>query len=195
MRRRQMAGFAREAVTGRNRMVSGIAVIAALGGLLFGYDTGVISGAVLYIDKDLHGGTSAEQWYVGALLLGAVVGAIISGYLADQISRKWTKVAAGCIYIGAALWSAFAQSPGELIASRAVLGLAVGTASFVSPLYISEHTPPKLRGGTVSFNQLMITLGIMLAYVVDWAFKGADNNWRWMLGLGAVPGIALALGM
>ncbi|HWC35869.1 MAG TPA: sugar porter family MFS transporter [Mycobacteriales bacterium] len=190
-----MAGFAREAFSGRNRMVSGIAAIAALGGLLFGYDTGVISGAVLYIDKDLHGGKSAEQWYVGALLLGAVLGAIASGWLARRISRKWTKVASGCVYVGAALWSALAQSPGELIAARATLGLSVGTASFVSPLYISEHTPPKLRGGTVSFNQLMITSGILLAYIVDWAFKGVTNNWRWMLGLGAVPGIALAVGM
>jgi sugar porter (SP) family MFS transporter len=190
-----MAGFARSAVAGRNRFVSGIAVLAALGGLLFGYDTGVISGAQLFIGKDLHSGTTANEWYVGALLLGAVAGAILSGWLADWISRKWTKFCAGCVYVGAALWSALATSAGSLIAARAVLGLAVGTASFVAPLYISEHTPPKLRGGTVSFNQLMITLGIMLAYVADWGLKGVHDNWRWMLGLGAVPGLLLAIGM
>jgi sugar porter (SP) family MFS transporter len=124
-----------------------------------------------------------------------VAGALGSGYLADLISRKWTTFSAGIIYVGAALWSALAGSTGSLIAARAVLGLAVGTASFVAPLYISEHVPPKLRGGTVSFNQLMITSGIFIAYLVDYFFKDVANNWRWMLGLGALPGIALTVGM
>jgi sugar porter (SP) family MFS transporter len=190
-----MASFAKEAMTGRNRFVSGIALLAALGGLLFGFDTGVISGAQLFIGKDLHSSTNAESWFVGSLLLGAVVGALVSGYLADAISRKWTTFAAGIVYVGAALWSGLAMSTGSLIAARAVLGLAVGTASFVAPLYISEHVPPRLRGGTVSFNQLMITSGIFIAYLVDYFFKDVANNWRWMLALGALPGIALTIGM
>jgi sugar porter (SP) family MFS transporter len=190
-----MASFAKEAMTGRNRFVSGIALLAALGGLLFGFDTGVISGAQLFIGKDLHSSTNAQSWFVGALLLGAVTGALVAGYLADAISRKWTIFAAGVVYVIAALWSGLAQSTGSLIAARAVLGLAVGTASFVTPLYISEHVPPKLRGGTVSFNQLMITSGIFIAYLVDYFFKDVTNNWRWMLALGALPGIALTLGM
>jgi sugar porter (SP) family MFS transporter len=190
-----MASFAKEAMTGRNRFVSGIALLAALGGLLFGFDTGVISGAQLFIGKDLHSSTSAQSWFVGALLLGAVTGALVAGFLADLISRKWTIFAAGIVYVVAALWSGLAQSTGSLIAARAVLGLAVGTASFVTPLYISEHVPPKLRGGTVSFNQLMITSGIFIAYLVDYFFKDVANNWRWMLGLGALPGIVLTLGM
>jgi sugar porter (SP) family MFS transporter len=190
-----MASFATEAMTGRNRFVSGIALLAALGGLLFGFDTGVISGAQLFIGKDLHSSTSAQSWFVGALLLGAVTGALVAGFLADLISRKWTIFAAGVVYVVAALWSGLAQSTGSLIAARAVLGLAVGTASFVTPLYISEHVPPKLRGGTVSFNQLMITSGIFIAYLVDYFFKDVTNNWRWMLALGALPGIVLTLGM
>jgi sugar porter (SP) family MFS transporter len=190
-----MASFAKEAMTGRNRFVSGIALLAALGGLLFGFDTGVISGAQLFIGKDLHSSTSAQAWFVGALLLGAVTGAVVAGFLADLISRKWTIFAAGVVYTVAALWSGLAQSTGSLIAARAVLGLAVGTASFVTPLYISEHVPPKLRGGTVSFNQLMITSGIFIAYLVDYFFKDVTNNWRWMLALGALPGIVLTVGM
>jgi sugar porter (SP) family MFS transporter len=190
-----MASFATEAMTGRNRFVSGIALLAALGGLLFGFDTGVISGAQLFIGKDLHSSTSAQSWFVGALLLGAVTGALVAGFLADLISRKWTIFAAGVVYVIAALWSGLAQSTGSLIAARAFLGLAVGTASFVTPLYISEHVPAKLRGGTVSFNQLMITTGIFIAYLVDYFFKDVTNNWRWMLALGALPGIALTIGM
>jgi sugar porter (SP) family MFS transporter len=190
-----MASFTKEALSGRNRAVTGIAALAALAGLLFGFDTGVISGAQLFIGKDLHASTATQSWFVGALLLGAVVGAASGGYLADRLSRKWTIITAGVIYIGSALWSGLAQSSGSLIAARAVLGLAVGAASFVGPLYISEHVPPKLRGGTVSFNQLMITLGIMLAYIVDFLFKGVTDNWRWMLAMGALPGIALTIGM
>ena len=190
-----MPGFLATAVSGRNPFVLRISLIAAIGGFLFGYDTGVISGALLYIAPQLRAGTLAQSWIVACLLLGAVVGAVASGYLADRISRKWTKFAAGLVYTVAALGSAFAQSTGELIIARSVLGLAVGTASFVAPMYIAEHTPPRIRGGTVSFNQLMITSGILLAYVVDFALKGVHDNWRWMLGIGAVPGVALVIGM
>jgi sugar porter (SP) family MFS transporter len=182
-------------MSGRNPFVLRISLIAAIGGFLFGYDTGVISGALLYITPELHAGTLAQSWIVGSLLLGAIVGACLAGYLADQISRKWTKFAAGLVYTVAALGSAFAQNTTELIIARGVLGLAVGTASFVAPMYIAEQTPPRIRGGTVSFNQLMITSGILLAYIADFGLKGVAGNWRWMLGLGAVPGIALVVGM
>jgi MFS family permease len=151
--------------------------------------------SVLYIAPDLHAGTLGRQWIVGSLLLGAVVGAVASGYTADRFSRKWTKFGSGCIYVVAALASAFALNLGWLIGARFVLGLAVGTASFVAPMYISERTPPRIRGGTVSFNQLMVTSGILVAYLINYAFSGVADNWRWMLGLGALPGLALAIGM
>jgi sugar porter (SP) family MFS transporter len=190
-----VAGFVSTAMKGRNPFVLRIAAVAALGGFLFGYDTGVISGALLYIKKDLHAGTTAQQWVVASLLLGAIAGAALSGYLADRISRRWTKALSGGIYVLAAVGSALSQNVGELITARFVLGLSVGTASFVSPMYIAEQTPPKIRGGVVSFNQLMVVSGIMLAYIADWALKGVTYNWRWMLGLGAVPGVALFAGM
>ena len=187
--------FLKEALSGRNRFVLRLALVAALGGFLFGYDTGVISGALPFIGKDLGGGEFNEQAFVGSLLIGAVVGAILSGFSADAISRRRTKIISGCIYVIGALASAFSQTAPELIAARFVLGISVGTASFVSPMYISELAPKRIRGGVTSFNQLMIVSGIMAAYLVNWALKDATDNWRWMLGLGALPGLALAIGM
>src|SRR6185312_877295 len=178
-----------------NGMLVRISIIAAIGGLLFGFDTGVISGALLYLKKDLHANSVAQEWIVSVLLLGAILGAIISGYLADKLSRKWTKVISGCIYVIGALGCAFAVSVPMLIVFRFVLGLSVGTASFVAPLYISEVSPPRVRGGLVSFNQLAITSGILLAYLVNFAFSGVPDGWRWMLGVGMIPGAALAVGM
>ena len=98
------------------------------------------------------------------------------------------------VYVVGALGSALSQTSTELIVARFVLGVAVGTASFVAPMYISELAPKKIRGGVTSFNQLMVVSGILAAYIVDWALKDVTNNWRWMLGLGALPGIALAVG-
>src|SRR6185437_4606626 len=172
-----------------------LAAGAALGGFLFGYDTGVISGVLLFIKPAFHASALQQQGIIGSLLIGAVVGATASGYLAEAMSRKWTKVLSGCIYVAAALWSAFASGTTELIAARFVLGLSVGTASFVAPMYIAEVAPRRIRGGLVSFNQLMIVTGILIAYIVDFLFKGVSDNWRWMLGLGAIPGVALAVGM
>jgi sugar porter (SP) family MFS transporter len=188
-----MPSYVREA--SRNPFVLKISLLAALGGLLFGYDTGVISGALLYIKKDLHAGDLAQSWIVAGLLVGAVAGALIGGRLADLISRRWTLLIAGVVYVGAALAASASQSSGQLVAARMVLGLAVGSASAVVPLYIAEHTPPKIRGGTVSYNQLMITIGILVAYLVDFALRDTGSGWRWMLALGAVPGIFLVIGM
>jgi sugar porter (SP) family MFS transporter len=178
-----------------NGFVVGVAAVAAVGGLLFGYDTGVISGALLFIQNDLHASAFDQSAIVGSLLLGAMAGAIAAGYLATRIGRRPTMVISGCIFAGAALWSAIAPDVWTLISARFVLGLSVGTAAFVAPMYIGELVPPKIRGGLVSFNQLMVTIGILVAYIVDFALKGFSNNWRWMLALGAIPGILLAVGM
>lgn len=178
-----------------NGLLVRISVIAAVGGLLFGYDTGVISGALLYIKKDLHAGSFEQQAIVAVLLLGAMLGAFLSGHLADRISRKWTKVASGTIYVVGALGCALSVNAEMLIGFRFLLGISVGTASFVSPLYISEVSPPRVRGGLVSFNQLAIVSGILLAYVVNFAFRDFNEEWRWMLGVAALPGAALAIGM
>jgi sugar porter (SP) family MFS transporter len=190
-----MSGFVREVRATGNGLLVRVSMIAAIGGLLFGYDTGVISGALLYIKKDLHAGTFEQQAIVAVLLLGAMVGALISGYLADRVSRKWTKVISGAVYVVGAIGCALSVNAGMLIGFRFLLGLSVGTASFVSPLYISEVSPPRVRGGLVSFNQLAIVSGILLAYIVNFAFKDFTEEWRWMLGVAAIPGAALAVGM
>jgi sugar porter (SP) family MFS transporter len=187
-------GFLREAI--RNRRLLGVASIAAIGGFLFGYDTGVIGGAMLFMQKDLGLKTHGQQQLtVAILLLGAIGGALIAGWLADRISRRRTKIISGSVYILGGLACAFSQSYAEILGSRFVLGLSVGTASFVSPMYISELVPKRIRGGVVSFNQLMVTLGICAAYIADWAFAPLPNNWRWMFGVTVIPGAALAIGM
>jgi sugar porter (SP) family MFS transporter len=187
-------GFVREAV--RNKRLLGVAIIAAIGGFLFGYDTGVIGGALLFMKKDLglhsHG---QQELTVAILLLGAIAGAAASGWLADRISRRRTKMISGTVYVIGALACAFSQNYWQILASRFWLGLAVGTASFVAPMYIAELVPPRIRGGVVSFNQLMVTLGILAAYIVDWGFSSFSNNWRWMFGIAVIPGAALTIGM
>jgi sugar porter (SP) family MFS transporter len=190
-----IGGFIHELRQGDSGLLIRVSAIAAIGGLLFGYDTGVISGALLFIKDDLHAGTSAQQWVVSSLLLGAILGAVASGYLADRISRRYTKVVSGSVYVIGALGCAFAVNVPMLIGFRFVLGLSVGTASFVAPLYIAEVAPPRLRGGLVSFNQLAITTGILISYLVNFALKGVEYNWRWMLGVAIIPGAALAIGM
>jgi sugar porter (SP) family MFS transporter len=187
-------GFVEEAI--RNRRLLGVAIIAAIGGFLFGYDTGVIGGAMLFMQKDLGLHTHGQQQLtVAILLLGAIAGAATSGWLADKISRRRTKMISGCVYVTGAVGCALAQSYWQILAGRFWLGLAVGTASFVSPMYIAELVPPPIRGGVVSFNQLMVTAGILVAYIVDWGFAPFSNNWRWMFALAVIPGAALAIGM
>jgi sugar porter (SP) family MFS transporter len=180
----------------QNRRLLGVALIAAIGGFLFGYDTGVIGGAMLFMQKDLnlhsHG---MQELTVAILLLGAIAGAFISGWLADKISRRRTKICSGTLYVIGGIACALSQNYPEILASRFVLGISVGTASFVSPMYISELVPKQIRGGVVSFNQLMVTSGILIAYIVDWAFAPLPNNWRWMFAVTVIPGAALAIGM
>ncbi|MGH2913505.1 MAG: sugar porter family MFS transporter [Solirubrobacteraceae bacterium] len=190
-----MPEFLTEIFTGENRFVLRISLLAALGGFLFGYDTGIVGGALPLIGKALHLDAGGKSWVTGSLLLGAVAGAVLSGYLADLLSRKWTKFVAGCIYTVAAIGSAFCPTLFLLGIARGVLGLAVGTASFVAPMYISEQSPKHLRGGMTALNQLAITFGIFIAYFVADAFAGTAHGWRWMFGLGAIPGIALAIAM
>ncbi|PRY20161.1 sugar porter family MFS transporter [Pseudosporangium ferrugineum] len=178
-----------------NGVVTRVAAIAAIGGFLFGYDTGVISGALLYIKRDFDASSFQQEAIVSVLLLGAAAGALLSGWLTDRIGRKWTKVISGSVYVIGALGCAFAVNAPMLIGARAVLGFAVGTASFVSPMYISEVAPPKARGGLTSFNQLAVTTGIAVAYLVNYFFKDVSGDWRWMLGIAVIPGAALAVGM
>ena len=168
--------------------------VCALGGLLFGFDTGIISGALLFIKKDLALSPFLQSAVVSAILVGAVVGAGSSGPLADRFGRKTMTIAAAAVFIVGALGSAFAPNVELLIAARVILGFAVCSSTIFVPLYIAELAPTEIRGTLTSLFQLAITLGIVVAYLVNYALAGAEA-WRWMLGLGAVPAIILLLGM
>jgi SP family galactose:H+ symporter-like MFS transporter len=171
-----------------------VAGIAALAGLLFGYDTGIISGAILFIRTDFALSATTEGLVVSAVLFGATFSSVLSGRLADRLGRRTVLLIASLFFIVGSLVGAFATSVVVLVISRFVLGLAIGVASFTAPLYISEIAPPNVRGRLVGLNQLAITLGILLSYVVDFSFA-KSRQWDWMIGLGAVPGLLLALGM
>lgn len=169
-------------------------VFGALGGLLFGYDTGVISGAILFIKKDFELSPFLEGAVVAVLLLGALVGAATAGPLADRIGRRRLLLVAAVIFAVGALGCAVAPGTGVLIAFRFVLGLAVGCAALTVPLYLAEIAPPEARGAIGSLNQLMVVLGILLAFVVN-AVLAPSEEWRLMLGLAVVPSVILFAGM
>jgi MFS family permease len=149
------------------------AAITALGGLLFGYDTGVISGALLFIGKDFHGLSSfQEELLTSILLIGAVVGALFAGKIADKIGRRPTVLGTAAIFGVGVLLAALSPGYGVLLVARVVIELAVGSASMVVPLYIGESAPPRIRGALVSFNQLAITSGILMSYLGAWVGNG-----------------------
>ena len=168
--------------------------IAALGGLLFGYDTGVISGAILFITKQFSLSSTMEEIVVSAVLIGAVAGASVGGALTDRFGRRGLIIVAGLIFIASSLGTALAPSVPLLIAARVVSGIAIGLASFLSPMYIAELVPARVRGALVAVNMLAITTGIVAAYLTDYALTG-NGGWRWMFGLGVVPAVWLTIGM
>jgi sugar porter (SP) family MFS transporter len=178
---------------GRHVAVS--AAITALGGLLFGYDTGVVSGALLFVKNDFGGLSNFQQELVTSLLLvGAVVGALLAGRVSDRIGRKFTVLITAVVFIVGVLLAAFTPTYPMLLVARIIIGLAVGSASMVVPLYIGEIVPPRVRGGLVSLNQLAITVGILGSYLIDYGLSGT-GNWRLMFGLAAIPAAALFIGM
>jgi SP family galactose:H+ symporter-like MFS transporter len=170
------------------------AAIAGLGGLLFGYDTGIIASALLFIKGDFALGSFAQGLVVAAVPIGAVGGAAIAGPAADTYGRRLMIMLSAVVFIIGALGSAAAPGLGVLVVARVVIGVAIGLASAAAPVYISEVAPPESRGRLVSFFQLAVTIGILVAYLVGLAFD-ASEGWRWMLGLGCVPALALAFGM
>jgi sugar porter (SP) family MFS transporter len=171
-----------------------VASVAALGGLLFGYDTGVISGAILFITKEFALPTRLQEFTISVVLVGCIAGAAVSGSIADRIGRRWTLFLAGVVFIAGALLSAFAPGEGVLLAARLIVGIGIGFSSVVAPLYISEVAPAGVRGALVSLYQFAITVGILGAYLIDYRLA-AGGDWRTMLGLAVVPSLVLVAGM
>ncbi|MGZ7107347.1 MAG: sugar porter family MFS transporter [Methanobacterium sp.] len=179
---------------GNNRFVIVAAVITAIGGLLFGYDTGVISGAILFIREAFALTTTSQEIVVSAVLIGAVIGASVSGVLADKYGRRIMIIVASIIFGAGAIFTALTPEVYSLIAGRIVVGIAIGMASFIAPLYIAEVAPYNIRGALVSLNQLAITVGIVVSYLVDFIFA-PSGGWRYMLGLAFIPSLILGVGM
>jgi SP family galactose:H+ symporter-like MFS transporter len=176
------------------RFVYVAAVFAGLGGLLFGYDTGVISGALLFLKNDFTLSSFALEVIVSGVLVGAAVGALVGGRLADLFGRRTLLIATALIFAAGAIVCAAATSVAILIVGRLIVGLGIGLSSGTVPVYISEVAPADARGWTVSLFQLSITVGILLAYIGDYAFA-AIQGWRWMFGLAVIPAAIFALGM
>ncbi len=171
-----------------------IAAVAALGGLLFGFDTGVIAGAMLFIVPDFHLGPGEQGLVVSAVTFGALFGALIGGISSDAIGRRWTNIVAGLSFVAGSILSALAPNVDALIASRVIIGAAIGLTSVAAPMYIAELSPARNRGKLVSLFQLAVTVGILLSYIVDRSLA-PQHAWRWMLGLASIPGALLVLGM
>jgi SP family galactose:H+ symporter-like MFS transporter len=174
-----------------------IAIISGISGMLFGYDTGVISGANELITAQFDLSHFMSGLVVSAVLIGAIIGAFLGGMLADRYGRRHMIIIAAIIFAGSAIATALSPNVIFLIIGRIIVGIAIGMASFIAPLYTSELAPPKIRGSLVSFNQLFITVGIVISYLVDYGLTLAFPNegWRYMFGLAAIPAIILLIAM
>ncbi|WBG89797.1 sugar porter family MFS transporter [Pantoea piersonii] len=175
-----------------------IAVVATLGGLLFGYDTGVISGALLFMGPELHLTPFTTGLVTSSLLFGAAFGALLSGHFAAAAGRKKIILVLAIIFAIGALGTSMAPDVEWMIFFRLVLGVAVGGAAATVPVYIAEIAPTNRRGQLVTLQELMIVSGQMLAYISNAGFNaawGGETTWRWMLAVATLPAVLLFFGM
>ncbi|GAA5162323.1 MULTISPECIES: sugar porter family MFS transporter [Amycolatopsis] len=176
-----------------------ITVIATFGGLLFGYDTGVINGALPYMRSDLGLTPFTEGLVTSSLLLGAALGAVAGGRLSDRRGRRRTILLLAVVFLAGTLGCTLAPATAVMVGSRFVLGLAVGGASVTVPTYLAEVSPAERRGRLVTQNELMIVTGQLLAFtfnaVIGNAFGESGGVWRWMLVLATLPAVVLWFGM
>ena len=148
-----------------------LAFVAALGGILFGYDTAVISGTTEFVKAQFGLSTGLEGWYVGCALIGSIAGVLVAGMLSDFLGRRLTMLIAALLFTVSAVGCAVCNGFPDLIAYRIIGGVGIGIVSIVSPIYISEVSPARVRGTMVSLYQLFITLGFLLAYLVNYLIK------------------------
>lgn len=169
-----------------------ISVVAALGGLLFGFDTAVISGTINFIQPYFGLSEAGLGWTVSSLLFGCIAGVFLAGKAGDHYGRKKVLMVAALLFFISAVGSASAHSLSFFLISRILGGIAVGVASILSPMYIAELAPAKYRGTLVSLNQLAIVIGILVAFFSNYLLiNTGENNWRWMLLVMAAPAVLL----
>lgn len=166
----------------------------ALGGLLFGYDTGVIAGAQIFIQEELKLNESQIGFVVSCVLIGAVIGAVLISPLADKYGRKKMMMVTAFIFFIGAIGCGLAPDVIVLNISRLFLGIAVGGASALVPMYLAELAPAKDRGRLTALNQLMIMTGMLIAYIANFVWQDSAIGWRLMLGFAAVPALILFIG-
>lgn len=172
------------------RMNMFVSISAAVAGLLFGLDIGVIAGALPFLTDHFSLTSRAQEWVVSSMMLGAALGALFNGWLSHRLGRKYSLLVGAILFIAGSLGSAFASSLEFLLFARVILGVAVGIASYTAPIYLSEMASENVRGKMISMYQLMVTLGIVLAFLSDTALS-YSGNWRAMLGVLALPAVAL----
>ena len=172
------------------------AAVAAIGGLLFGFDTAVINGAIVFLKAQFGLSDSQTEIAASSLLLGCVAGASLAGFTSDRFGRKRVLLAAAALFTASSLGSALPNNLTQFVVARVMGGLAIGIASTLSPLYIAEISPAKSRGLMVSLNQLAIVIGILLSYGVNYLLTGAgQSNWRWMFASAALPSICFLIAL
>lgn len=171
-----------------------IAAVAALGGLLFGFDTAIINGALVFLKKDFGLSDGQTELAASSILFGAVAGAALAGWLTDRYGRRRLLFGAAALFTVSALAAAVPRTLAEFVAARFAGGLAIGVASLLVPLYIAEIAPARIRGRLVTLNQLAIVTGILLAYVASYYLAGLGlGAWRWMFAAAAVPSLLFML--
>ena len=183
-----------------------MAVVAAIGGILFGYDTAVISGTTAIVKSQFALSDAGEGWYVGCALIGSICGVLVAGSLSDYLGRKLTMLISAALFSISAIGCAVCGSFDSLVAYRIIGGVGIGIVSIVSPIYISEVSPAKIRGTLVSLYQLAVTIGFLLAYMANWAIDANidpsvcgdvtlwqkimhTEAWRGMLGSETLPAL------
>ncbi|MBX6360585.1 MAG: sugar porter family MFS transporter [Acidobacterium ailaaui] len=177
------------------RYILTISFISALGGLLFGFDISVISGALPFITPYFHLSEWGKGFAVSSLYLGCMVGCLIAGTVSEHYGRKPSLILSAFLFAVSAIGVALSHQLFWFIAFRMIGGLGVGMASMLSPMYIAEIAPAKIRGRMVSINQLTIVIGILLTYYVNYQLLDHPYGWRWMFGCGLVPSILFLAGM
>jgi sugar porter (SP) family MFS transporter len=172
------------------------AAVAALGGLLFGFDTAVINGAIVFLKSQFRWSDSQTEIAASSLLLGCVAGASLAAFTSDRFGRKRVLLAAAALFTISSLGAALPNNLMQFVIARVIGGLAIGIASTLSPLYIAEISPAKNRGLMVSLNQLAIVVGILLSYSVNYLLTGAGPaNWRWMFASAALPSLCFLIAL
>ena len=185
-----MSDGSASAAIGRSRLTRKVALSAAAIGVIYGYDTGVVAGALLFIPKEMHLSTSETSSIATTLALGMIIGALAGGRLADRLGRRITMIGVGVGYVVFAVLSAVAQGIVFLDIARFLVGLTVGVTLVTAPVFIAESSPARTRGSLLVGYQVATVAGIMCAYLVDYGLAGF-GAWRWMFGLSAIPAAAI----